>query len=176
LIFLSSMNGRPAIIHVIEFYRKVFPSIRRDNPDVKLYLVGRDPAKEILDLSVDPSVHVTGYVADVRPYLARSAVFIAPTMLGTGMQNKVLEAMSMGKAIVTTTAGARGIAVKNGKHLVIADNFNEFARATASLLNDQSLRHRLGENARRLIEVQYSWEAVTKTVNELLLNVLRASE
>ena len=80
---------------------------------MKLYLLGRDPSKAILELSVDPLVHVTGYVKDVRPYLAKSTVVISPDMFGTGIKNKILEAMSMGKAVVTTTLGALGIAVRN---------------------------------------------------------------
>jgi glycosyltransferase involved in cell wall biosynthesis len=176
LIFVSSMHEPTAVAHVLDFYNEIFPLILRENPDVKLYLVGRDPSKEIISLSADPLVSVTGYVTDVRPYVAKSTVFIAPEVLGTGMKNKVLQAMSMGKAVVTTTTGARGIAVNNKEHLVIADNFNEFAREIVSLLNDQNLRHRLGENARRLMEVRYSWEIVTNTLNEVLLNVLRARE
>jgi glycosyltransferase involved in cell wall biosynthesis len=179
LIFVADMSrtGRVAVDNIIYFYNEIFPLILSANPDVKLYLVGRDPIKEIMKLSADPLVSVTGYVSDVRPYLAKSTVSIAPWFIGTtGMKNKVLEAMSMGKAVVTTTNGARGIAAKNKEHLVIADNFNEFAREIVSLLNDQNLRHRLGENARRLMEVRYSWEVVTKTLNELLLNVLLASE
>jgi glycosyltransferase involved in cell wall biosynthesis len=178
LIFIADMSEsrRVAVDNIICFYNEIFPLILRKNPDVKLYLVGRDPSKEILKLSADHLVTVTGYVTDVRPYLAKSTVSIVPWFIGAGMKYKVLEAMSMGKAVVTTTNGARGIAAKNKEHLVIADNFNEFARETLALLNDQSLRHRLGENARRLVEVQYSWEVVTKTLNEVLLNVLRARQ
>lgn len=172
LIFLSNMNEPTAIAHVLGFYNQVLPLILRVNPDVKLYLVGRNPSKEIVSLAEDPLVTVTGYVNDVRPYIAKATVFIAPEVLGTGMKNKVLQAMSMGKAVVTTTTGARGIAVKNKEHLVIADNFNDFAKETVSLLNDQSARHRLGENARGLMEAQYSWEAVTKMLNQLLVEIV----
>jgi glycosyltransferase involved in cell wall biosynthesis len=171
LTLLAHLYYPAAIANVVHFYNEVFPLILRENPDVKLYLVGRDPAKEITDLSADPSVRVTGYVNDVRPYLAKSTVFIAPETIGTGMKNKVQQAMSMGKAVVTTTIGARGIAVRNHEHLVIADTPSEFANETASLLTDQQMRAALGANARKLMEEQYSWDAITKVLNELLFDM-----
>ena len=171
LVFVSNMREPSAVAHVLDFYREIFPLILRENPDVRLYLVGR-PSREITSLSSDPSVTVTGYVNDVRPYMAKSTVFVAPEVLGTGMKNKVLQAMSMGKPVVTTTAGARGIAAKSGEHLIVADNFDDFARETVSLLNDQSFRHRLGAHARSLMKERYSWETVSNTLNEVILNVL----
>ena len=172
LTLLARLQYPIAIANVVHFYNEVLPLILREDPDVKVYLVGREPAKEIIDLSADPSVIVTGYVNDVRPYLAKSTVFIAPEFLGTGMKYKVLEAMSMGKAVATTTLGAQGIAVRNRVHLVIADTNNDFAKETLSLLTERDTRATLGANARKLVEEQYSWEAVTKVLNELLVNVL----
>jgi|ERR1035437_1095242 glycosyltransferase involved in cell wall biosynthesis len=172
LVFVSAFQYPPQVANVLHFYNEIFPLIRKKNPEVKLYLVGRDPVKEVVDLSADPSVFVTGYVEDVRPYLEKSTVFVAPIILGTGMKTKVVEAMSMGKAIVTTTLGVQGIAVKNKKHVVVADNPNEFARATISLLKDQQARATLGANARKLVEERYSWETMAKALNESLYKVL----
>jgi len=172
LTFLARLQYPVAIANVVYFCNEVFPLIRRESPNVKLCLVGRDPAKEIIDLSVDPSVSVTGYVKDVRPYLAKSTIFVSPEILGTGMKYKVLEAMSMGKAVVTTTLGAQGLAVKNREHLVIADTAYEFAKETVSLLTDQRMRAALGANARKLVEEHYSWETVTKEVNASITNIL----
>ena len=172
MTLLARMQYPVAIANVVYFYNEVFPLIRQENPNVKLYLVGRDPAEEIIDLSIDPSVSVTGYVKDVRPYIAKSTVFVAPETLGTGIKNKVLEAMSMGKVVVTTSLGAQGILVRSGEHLVVADTSNEFAKETLTLLTDRRLRETIGANARKLVEEQYSWEAVTKVLNELLVTVL----
>jgi glycosyltransferase involved in cell wall biosynthesis len=172
LIFLSAMQYPAQVANVLHFYNEVFPLIREQSPDVKLYLVGRDPVKEVVDLSADPSVFVTGYVEDVRPYMTKSTVFIAPIILGTGMKTKVLEAMSMSKAIVTTTMGVQGIAVKNREHVMVADNPDEFARETVSLLADQHARATLGANARKLVEEQYSWEMMARMLNESMYGVL----
>jgi len=172
LIFVAKMSGRTTIDNIICFYNEIFPLILKKNPDVKLYLVGRDPSKEIMKLSTDPLVSVTGYVDDIRPYLGKSTVFVAPIILGTGMKNKVLEAMSMGKAVVTTKIGVQGIAVTNREHVVIADAPYEFAKETVSLLTDRRIRAILGANARKLVEEQYSWETVAKMANELLINIV----
>jgi len=172
LTFLARLQYPVAIANAVYFYNEVFPLIRLESPNVKFYLVGREPAREIIDLSSDPSVRVTGYVKDVRPYLAKSTVVVSPEILGTGMKYKVLEAMSMGKAVVTTSLGAQGIAVRNREHLVIADTSHEFARETVSLLTDRRMRTTLGANARKLVEEQYSWEVVTKAVNASITNIL----
>ncbi len=172
LVFVSKLQYAAAIANVLYFYNEVFPLILKESPEVRLYLVGRDPAKEIVDLSAHPLISVTGYVTDVRPYVAKCTIFVAPIILGTGMKYKVLEAMSMGKAIVTTTTGAQGIAVRNGEHLVVANTSREFARETVSLLSDRSKRATLGANARKLMEEQYSWETVAEAVNDLLINVV----
>ena len=108
--------------------------------------------------------------------MAQSTIFIAPEFLGTGIKNKVLQAMSMGKAVVTTTAGVRGIAARDGEQLVVADTFKEFAKRTVSLLKDRQMRATLGANARKLIEEQYSWETITKALNELLVNICSKRE
>jgi polysaccharide biosynthesis protein PslH len=176
LVLLAGMRGPVAVANVLHFYNEIFPLILRERPDVMLYLVGRDPAQEVVHLSSDPLVSVTGYVDDVRPYIAKSTIFISPEILGTGMKYKVLEAMSMSKAVVTTSLGAQGIPVKSGEHLQVADTPKEFAKATVSLLNDQRLRATIGANARKLVEEQYSWEAVTKVLNELFVNVLPKRE
>jgi glycosyltransferase involved in cell wall biosynthesis len=176
LTLLARLQYPAAIANVFYFYNEIFPLILREKPDVKLYLVGRDPAKGIVDLSADPSVCVTGYVNDIRPYLAKSTVFIAPEILGTGMKYKVLEAMSMGKAVVTTTLGAQGFDVRNREHLVVADTSHEFARETVSLLTDRRTRAALGANARKLVKEQYSWEAVAKMLNELLVDIYSERE
>jgi len=176
LTFLARLQYPVAIANAVYFYNEIFPLIVRENPDVKLYLVGRDPAKEIIDLSANPLVHVTGYVNDVRPYLAKSTVIIAPEVVGTGMKNKVLEAMSMGKAVVTTDIGVRGIAFKNREHLIVANTPYDFAKETVSLLTDQSTRATLGANARNLVEEHYSWEAVAEVLNELLVNIYSKRE
>jgi glycosyltransferase involved in cell wall biosynthesis len=174
LVFLSNMGGYPAEVNVNSFYNHVFPIIREHIPDVRLILVGRSPTKNIINLGLDPAVTVTGFVDDVRPYLARASIVIAPLMLGTGIKLKMLEAMSMGKAIVTTSIGAQGIMAVNGKHFIICDKPEDFAREVISLLHSEELRRYIGDNAREIIEENYSWAMISGKLNDMLMAVVQS--
>lgn len=168
MIFVSDMSGSHATNNILYFYNEIFPIIRKEIPEVKLYLVGRNPTQEIVNLKRDHSVTVTGYVNDLRPYLARSSIFVAPMVLGTGIKNKVLEAMSMGKCVVTTSIGAQGIEAVPGRDIVLTDNPKNFGNLCIRLLRNRSLRKELGNNARRIIENEYSWEKITGRLEQIL--------
>jgi len=167
LIFVSDMSGHPTTDNILYFYNEIYPYIRKEIPEIKLYLVGRNPAKEISALASDPSIIVTGTVEDVRPYLAKSSVFIAPMIMGTGIKNKVLQAMAMGKAVVATSIAAQGINTTSGKDIFITDNPGDFARCIIRLCNDEQLRENMGREARELIVSQYSWENIVKKLNKI---------
>ena len=167
LVYVSDMSGQPTIGNILFFYNEIYPYIQKEVPNIRIYLVGRNPAKEIRDLAFDPNIIVTGTVDDVRPYIAKSSIFIAPMIMGTGIKNKVLEAMAMGKAVVTTTIGAQGINGINEKDFLVIDDPIEFAKFTVKLLNDENFRELLENNARTLIETSYSWEIVAKKLNVL---------
>ena len=169
LIFVSDMSGHPSSDNVLYFYNDIFPLVRRIFPHIKLYLVGKNPCKEITDLSSDPHVFVTGYVDDVRPFIAKSSIFIAPMILGTGMKTKVLEALSMGKAVVSTSVGAQGINVTPGENVLIADTATQFADYLITLLNDnEKKRKSMGIKARMLMVQEYSWEKIADQLNCIL--------
>ncbi|OAT81208.1 hypothetical protein A6M21_11350 [Desulfotomaculum copahuensis] len=172
IAYVSDMSGRHAIENIRNFYAHIFPLIKSAIPDIKLYLIGRNPAMEILKLSSDNSVVVTGYVDDIRLYLSRMTVFIAPMIIGTGIKNKVLEAMAMAKPIVTTSIGVQGIDVITGRDLIVANTINEFADSVIMLLNDEEQRKSLGLNARKLIEEKYSWNAITNELYSLFNDII----
>jgi glycosyltransferase involved in cell wall biosynthesis len=144
--------------------------IKRELPNVKFYVVGREPDNRIKKLSFDPSVIVTGSVNDVRPYFAASEVFVNPIIIDDGgIKNKVLEAMAMGKAVVSTPLGARDIGATDYENIVIARNDREFAEKVVELLKDEKERRRIGNNARKFVEENYSWEKQSK----MLYNVFK---
>lgn len=152
-------------------YNEIYPKIRRIYPNIKLYIVGKDPSKEILDLANDESVIVTGYVDDIRPYLARASVVVLP-IHGYGMKTRILETMAMGKPIITSSEGIHGINVTPEENIIIADEAKEFAKRVVELLKDEVLRNRIGANARKLMEDEYSWEKMTDMLNEVFHKVV----
>ncbi len=171
LVFVSNMSGHPTIDNVLYFYNNIYPTIRKEIPEIKVYLVGRDPAKEIVALKSDQII-VTGYVDDVRPYLAKSSIFIAPMILGTGIKNKVLEAMAMGKPVVTTSVAIQGIDAVQGRDVFTTDNPHEFAEYVVELLNNKRLREKLGRNARRFIENKYSWKKMAEKLDQIFKDIV----
>ena len=158
IVFTGAMDYRANIDAAVFFVREAWPIIRAAIPAARLAIVGARPASAVRALEKSKGVQVTGRVDDVRPWLAGSKIAVAPLRVARGIQNKVLEAMAMGKPVIATTAAATGIAVKPGIEIVFADTPSAFAAAAIDLLKHQSRRSRIGEAARiRAIE-DYQWD------------------
>ena len=159
LVFTGSMDWLPNVDAVQFFCREVLPIVRAAEPDVTFTIVGRSPTPAVRRLSDDRAVEVTGRVEDVRPYFARSSVYVVPLRIGGGTRLKIFEAMSAGRAVVSTTIGAEGLPVEHGRHLLLADTPQEFAAAILTLLRDPARRDTLAHNARTLVTERFDWGA-----------------
>ncbi len=160
LVFTGKMDFRPNVDAVTWFYSEILPRVRERRPDACFAIVGRDPSPAVQALAADPGVTVTGYVADTRPYIAGAAVYVVPLRMGGGTRLKMLEAMAMGKAIVTTRVGVEGIEFTPGEHALVADDPAEFARHVVALLDDVARRRAMGRAARELVVRRYDWQAI----------------
>jgi len=167
LVFTGSMDWMANQDGMKYFVKEIFPHIRLEIPDAVFTMVGRNPPPEILELGKIPGIHVTGTVDDIRPYVHGSKVYIVPLRIGSGTRLKLLEAMAMGKAIVSTTIGAEGLPLENGRHIVLADEPRAFAAEVVRLMRDTQERRYLAENARALAEREYSWEKVGRVFNDI---------
>lgn len=168
LVFTGAMDYRPNIEGIRWFVESVFPRIRAAIPDVELLIVGNKPTPEVVRLGRLPGVVVTGFVKDVREYLARASVSIVPLRVARGIQNKVLEAMAMGKAVVCTPQAHEGIRATSGEELVVAEGTDDFSAATIDLLLNQGKAERLGLAARQCVESEYSWEDNLRLLDRIL--------
>ncbi len=158
LIFTGGMNMFANRDGVDWFLDGVWPSVKARVPDARFVAIGQRPSERLQAASaMDGAVQAPGFVQDVRPEVARAAIYIVPLRVGGGTRLKVLDAMAQGKAIVSTTLGAEGIDVRNGEHLLLADDARAFADCIVDLLNRPEERLRLGEAARRRAEEKYSW-------------------
>ena len=165
LLSIGTMFWPPNVDALRWFCAEIWPKVQARVPGVSLKIVGAKPTAAIRALAEsNPSIIVTGSVPDVRPYAEDCAAFIVPLRSGSGMRVKILNALSMGLPVVSTTVGAEGIAVQDGEHLLLADTPDAFAKAVLRLLKDPALGERLGAAGRRLMEEQYSWEAVGRTL------------
>ena len=169
LVFTGSMDWMPNEDGILYFVDAILPLIRKQRPNVKLWVVGRRPGKKIQALAEsDPGIVVTGRVDDIRPSIAKGTVYVVPLRVGGGTRLKIFEAMAMGKAVVSTTIGAEGLPVTNGSDIVLADEPKFFADEVCRLLDSPGERKRIGVAARRLVEEKYSWAAVARHVESVL--------
>jgi glycosyltransferase involved in cell wall biosynthesis len=173
LVFTGAMGWQPNAEAMIYFCREILPAVRAHFPDVQLSIVGLQPPAEVVALGQQPNIHVTGFVPDVRPYIAEATVYIAPLKLGSGTRLKILEAMAMGKAVISTTIGAEGLEVTDGRHLLIADSAADFASRICELLADPGRRQALGQAGRALVEACYDWRAVAASLDGVYRQVVQ---
>jgi len=170
LVYTGVMNAEKNIEAVLFFYNEIYRKIKKLVPNVRFYIVGKSPANEIKALSKDESVIVTGFVDDIRHFLRKALIFVCPIISGTGIKNKVLEAMAMGIPVIATPIGIIGINAKHKVNVIIARDQNAFIEWIVKLLEDEKLRVSIGRNARRLVETVYAWEVIVNRLNDLILS------
>jgi glycosyltransferase involved in cell wall biosynthesis len=155
------------------FLDNIFPLILRQEPRAKVTVVGKNPSRSLLSRA-SANVIVTGFVEDVRPYMARAQVYIIPLLSGGGIRGKALEAMAMRKPIVTTSRGCEGIHLKDGESALFADTPEEFARAVLRLFGDAKLRERIADNAYATVVAKYNWEEKGEELNRVYESVVKS--
>jgi glycosyltransferase involved in cell wall biosynthesis len=168
IYFAGRLDYPPNREAVWWFYRQVWPLIRRQLPEARWTIVGACPELLGEELLRDPQVVLTGSVEKTGPYLHPSSLVIVPLNLGGGTRFKILEAWSTGKAVVSTSKGAEGLACRHGDNIWIANTPDEFAHAVVRLLSDSSLRARLGERGWETVKEQYSWERLHQCLDAAL--------
>jgi sugar transferase (PEP-CTERM/EpsH1 system associated) len=158
LVFTGNMDYWPNADAVIWFAREVMPLLRARVPDLNFWIVGANPIPDVQALKALPGVHVTGRVEDVRPYVAHAAAIVCPLRIARGIQNKVLEGMAMGKAVIASPPAFEGVRAVAGTDLLVADGAAAF---TATIVDVLEGKHpTLGASARRAMEAHYAWDAV----------------
>ena len=161
IVFTGLMSYRPNVDAAIFFVRDIMPRILAKRHSAVFYIVGGEAPPEVTGLA-SANVVVTGSVDDVRPYVHRAAVFAVPLRMGSGTRLKVLEGLSMGKPMVSTSLGCEGIDLVPGEHLLIADDANSFADAVLDLMTQPEMAGRLGVEGRGLMLRRYRWETATE--------------
>jgi glycosyltransferase involved in cell wall biosynthesis len=172
VVFTGSINYRPNTDAVAFFVRDVMPRLLQLQPSTKFIVVGQGAPDWLLRMS-DANVEFAGAVSDVRPYLARAAVVIAPLRVGSGTRLKILEALAMEKAVVTTGIGCEGLTMVEGEHLVVADDPQSFAEETARLMSDRKRAAELGRRGRLLTERDYSWSVIVQRLEQFHSQLIR---
>ena len=177
LAFLGNYPHDPNRDAVMHFIRDMWPQIKAALPGIKLYVIGRGPTLDILAAAeADQDIVVTGQVDDVREYLGKAKVFVAPIRLGRGFRGKNLEAMAMGIPVVTSSLGAEGIPAKDGNNILLADDVDTFVTQTIRLFKDSETYERISRNARKLVEDKFSYQKGAEILEQVLLKLVEGGK
>jgi glycosyltransferase involved in cell wall biosynthesis len=189
LVFTGKMDFRPNVDAVRWFAEAIWPRVRVEVPEAQFYAVGQRPHPQLDNLRADPSITLTGWVDDMRPYITDATVYVAPLRMGSGTRLKLLEAMALGKAIVSTRLGAEGLAGEESTYqstdidpsgrttsqsasdrplMLVEDNDPvAFADSVVALLSDPARRNCLGIAARTFVQANYDWRVIIPRLEEL---------
>ncbi len=173
LIFTGNMGYFPNEDAVLYFSKEVFPFILKRRPDTNFFIVGINPSFKIKSLADGKNIFVTGYVGDLRDYLNRARVSVCPMMSGSGIQNKILEAMANGVPVVATSHAIGGIRANSDKDIIISDEPEEFSEHVLNLLEDNELCKRITLSAQQLVKEKYSWEASVTALESVYASVVK---
>jgi polysaccharide biosynthesis protein PslH len=171
VVYFGLLSTVPNIDAVNHFVQDIWPRIAEAHPDAHCKIIGGRPPPSLLALA-GPRVELTGFVPDLRPHLAAAAAVVVPLRLGGGTRLKIVEAMAMGKAIVSTTLGAEGIEAVPGRDILIEDQPVAFADAINRLLAEPSLAACIGQSARRLAVERYAWSGAAQALEGFYRRIL----
>lgn len=167
IVYVGSMDWQPNEDAVLNFMQEVLPRIQQAVPGAHFTVVGRNPSDTLRRKAQRCGVALTGTVDDVRPHLRQAGVCVVPLRIGGGTRLKIFEAMAMGKAVVSTSVGAEGLPLVDGRHYLRSDEPSAFANAVITLLGNPARRRELGRAGRELVERHYSWAQVAAQFDAL---------
>lgn len=175
LVMTGTMDYPPNVEAALWFARHVWSSIHHDHPELRWTIVGRRPVAALQSLAQhDPSITVTGDVPDIRPFLHRAAIVVAPILHASGAKNKILEALACGKAMVTSSAAIEGSPIRRNQHVLVADSAVEWIAAIRRLLANEQERRLFGSVARQYAE-QHAWPVVARQYESAYQSVVTPS-
>ena len=173
IIFIGSMDWLPNDDAVRHFIRDIYPKIKLAAPEATFTIAGRKPSPALYGLARrDESIEVTGTVEDIRPYARGAMVMVIPMRIGGGTRLKIFEGMAMRIPIVSTEVGAEGMPVSHGNNILLANDADSFAREVVRLLQDPNLREKIASRALRMVQKDYSWDAVSRAFESHCYRIL----
>lgn len=178
LVFTATMSWAANVDGIHFLLDDVFPLLLRSRPRINAVIIGRNPPASLFEkikrTGVD--VNLTGFVPDIRPYVAGAHVYVIPLFVGSGTRIKAFEAMAMGRPVVSTTLGIEGLDVTNGIHFLRADDAAAFAQSILALMDDAAMRARIAAAARQLMEDKFSWSRVARQFEVICLQALECAQ
>ena len=166
LVFSGKMSYHANVSMVMYLVNEIMPRLWEKRPNASLIVVGKDPPAEVRKLADSPRIHVTGTVDDIRPFLWKATAAVVPLVYGTGIQNKILEAMATGTPVITNSKALASLSVTPGKELLIADSADDFAMCILKLIENPVMRSIVGEAGLQYVKDNHNWrESARRMVN-----------
>jgi glycosyltransferase involved in cell wall biosynthesis len=172
LIFSGKMSYHANVAAALDLATQVMPLIWLRLPEARLVLAGKDPTPELLALTTDPRISVTGTVPDLRPYLAQATVSISPMRYGVGIQNKVLEAMAMTTPVISTPQAVSALQTQSAHEVLVADTPAAIAQAVVTLITNKELQRKIGQAGRRYVETYHDWRGIASKLENIYQEVM----
>jgi glycosyltransferase involved in cell wall biosynthesis len=167
LVISGKMSYHANVNMVLFLSRKVMPLVWASHPEVKLWIVGKDPVPEICELAQLSMVNVTGTVDSILPYLQNATVSVAPIQYGAGIQNKVLEAMACATPVIASPLATSALNVKDGKEVIVADSPDDWATKILELINSPEKQLQIGINGRSYVEENHQWKRIVQDLEKI---------
>jgi glycosyltransferase involved in cell wall biosynthesis len=176
VIFTGKMSYHANIAAADTLINEIMPLVWQQMPDVKVMIVGKDPPDHLLALAEDSRITVTGFVADIRPYLAQATISVLPMRYGVGIQNKALEAMAMVTPVVSTPQSVSALQTQIGQDVMVAETPKAMAQTVITMLNDETLQRSIGEAGRHYVESYHDWNKVAEKLETVYRDVIDEAE
>jgi glycosyltransferase involved in cell wall biosynthesis len=173
IVFTGMMAHPPNVDAAGFFAREVLPRVQMKRPEAEFWIVGRDATSSVASLAMLPGVVVTGFVPDIRPYIAQASVVVVPLRFGSGMRNKILEAWAMEKCVVSTRVGAEGLDCEDGANIVLADDAQTLADRVVDAMSNPALRDRVRTRGRALVASSHDPDALANRYADAIGAALR---
>ena len=176
IVFAGGLSWYPNVSGIQYFARDIWPLLKKQCPGIRWYLAGRSPAESVIRVAKsDPDIELIPDPEDIRPWIGKGAVFICPIIDGGGTRLKILDALAMGKAVVSTSIGIEGLDARPDVGVLVADKPQDFATEVARALANNELRQQLGRNGRALVERLYSWTVIGNHLDKAYIRALSRS-
>ena len=167
IIFFGNMSYPPNVSAALYLCKDILPELLKTFPHLKVVIAGADPSREVQSLA-NKNIEITGWVDDMRTVIAQSKIALAPMLIGTGLQNKLLQAMAMQIPCITSTLANNALGAVHGESILVGRTTEDYVKHVTSLLNDQALSDKIAFNGEHFVKANFNWEAYARKVHELM--------
>jgi glycosyltransferase involved in cell wall biosynthesis len=174
LLISGKMSYHANINMALFAIQEIMPLVWKENPNIELWVVGKDPPSSIQQYSGNPRIKISGTVPEILPYLQKATIALAPLNYGAGVQNKVLEAMACGIPVIASPLAVSALKVLNGKEVLVANNPQKYADYILRLLSNPPMGYEIGNAGREYVEREHSWKSIGQKLETIYQESIRS--